>query len=205
MADNASGAVIVADVQADFTQHWNGALAVPGTDARYLEKVVAETREFKSRSYAIIATRDHHPSDHVSFFTTHPGTNPLDVIVVNGRRQVLWPPHCVQDTPGARILLPSDVMTFVISKGMLSNFDSYSAFRDDGGNDTGLQQVLEQLGVRDVVVYGLAVDYCVKATALHALEHGYRVKVLLDLSRGVAADTTLGAIREMKAAGAVID
>ncbi len=107
-------------------------------------------------------------------------------------------------TPGAEILIPDDLITSVISTGAHSRFESYSGFRDDGGNDTGLQGELQRLGVKDLIIYGLATDYCVKATVLHALELNYRVKLLLDLSRGVAPDTTRAAIDDMKAAGAEI-
>jgi nicotinamidase/pyrazinamidase len=197
--------VIVVDVQADFTEYRNGALAISGTDAAYVEKVISRTRDFKDISLPIFATRDYHPADHVSFVTTHPGTKPLDVVMVEGREQVVWPPHCVQGTPGADILIPDDLITSVISTGAHSRFESYSGFRDDGGNDTGLQGELQRLGIKDLIIYGLATDYCVKATVLHALELNYRVKLLLDLSRGVAPDTTRAAIDEMKAAGAEIE
>ena len=73
MSDIRTQAVIVVDVQADFTQYRNGALAVPGTGPDYLEQVVARTREFKEEGLPILATRDYHPADHVSFFTSHPG------------------------------------------------------------------------------------------------------------------------------------
>jgi nicotinamidase/pyrazinamidase len=205
MTDNKERAVIVVDVQADFTEYRNGALAISGTDAAYVEEVIGKTREFMELSLPIFATRDYHPADHVSFVTSHPGTKPLDVVVVEGRQQVVWPPHCVQGTPGADILIPEDLITSIISTGAHSRFESYSGFRDDGGNDTGLQGLLEKLGTKALIIYGLATDYCVKATVLHALELKYQVKLLLDLSRGVAPDTTRTAIEEMKAAGAEIE
>jgi nicotinamidase/pyrazinamidase len=198
-------AVIVVDVQADFTEFRNGALAIAGTDNAYVQKVINKTREFKELSLPIFATRDYHPSNHVSFVTTHPGTKPLDVVAIEGREQVVWPPHCVQGTPGAEILIPEDLITSVISTGSHPRFESYSGFRDDGSNDTGLQGELEKLGIAELIVYGLATDYCVRATVLHALELEYQVKLLLDLSRGVAPDTTRAAIEEMKAAGAEIE
>jgi nicotinamidase/pyrazinamidase len=198
-------AVIVVDVQADFTEFRNGALAIAGTDNAYVQKVINKTREFKELSLPIFATRDYHPSNHVSFVTTHPGTKPLDVVAIEGREQVVWPPHCVQGTPGAEILIPEDLITSVISTGSHPRFESYSGFRDDGSNDTGLQGELEKLGITELIVYGLATDYCVRATVLHALELEYQVKLLLDLSRGVAPDTTRAAIEEMKAAGAEIE
>ena len=126
-------AVIVVDVQADFTEYRNGALAVPDTGQDYVENTVEATRNFKNSGLPIFATRDYHPVDHVSFFTSHPGQKALDVIRIGDREQVLWPPHCVQETPGAEILIPPDLITAVISTGDRSEFESYSGFRDDGG------------------------------------------------------------------------
>jgi len=205
MSDIRTQAVIVVDVQADFTEHRNGALAVPGTGLDYLEQVVARTRKFKEEGLPILATRDYHPADHVSFFTSHPDKKPLDVIRIQDREQVLWPPHCVQGTPGAEILVPPDLITAVISTGNRTDFESYSGFRDDGGHDTGLKGLLEEFGAGSLIIYGLATDYCVCATVLHALEENFDVTFLLDLSRGITLEGTRTAIEEMKAAGAKIE
>jgi nicotinamidase/pyrazinamidase len=202
MSDMGTQAVIVVDVQADFTEYRNGALAVPGTGPDYLKQVVDRTREFKGKGLPILATRDYHPADHVSFFTSHPGKKPLDVIRIEGREQVLWPPHCVQGTPGAEILVPSDLITGVVSTGDRTEFESYSGFRDDGGRDTGLKGLLEEYGARSLIIYGLATDYCVCATVLHALEESFDVRLLLSLSRGITPEGTRTAIEGMKAAGA---
>jgi nicotinamidase/pyrazinamidase len=205
VANVEESAVVVVDMQADFTEYRNGALAISGTDAAYLQSVVSKTRELKELSLPVFATRDYHPADHVSFYTSHPGKKPFDVIASERGQQILWPPHCVQGTPGADILIPEDLITSVISTAARSEFESYSSFRDDGGNDTGLQGLLEERGAKELVIYGLATDYCVKETVLHALELKYRVKLLLDLCRGVAPDTARAAIEAMKAAGAEIE
>ncbi len=205
MSDRGTQAVIVVDVQADFTEHRNGALAVPGTGPDYLKQVVKRTREFKEKGLPILATRDYHPADHVSFFTSHPGKKPLDVIKIQDREQVLWPPHCVQGTPGAEILVPSDLITAVVSTGDRTEFESYSGFRDDGGRDTGLKRLLEEYGAKNLIIYGLATDYCVAATVLHALEEHFNVTLLLGLSRGITPEGTRKAVEEMKAAGATIE
>ncbi len=205
MSDRGTRAIIVVDVQADFTEYRNGALAVPGTGPDYLEQVEARTREFKEKGLPILATRDYHPADHVSFFTSHPGKKPLDVIKIRDREQVLWPPHCVQGTSGAEILVPSELITAVISTGNRTEFESYSGFRDDGGNDTGLKDLLEEYSARNLIIYGLATDYCVCATVLHALEENFDVTFLPDLSRGITPEGTRAAIDEMKAAGAKIE
>ncbi len=78
-------AVIVINVQADFTEVRDGSLKVPGTDQAFVDRVVASTRSFKDDRIPIIATKDYHPADHVSFVTNHPGAKPFDVILFWGR------------------------------------------------------------------------------------------------------------------------
>jgi len=197
-------AVIVVDMQADFTELHNGALAVPKTGRDYVLDVIERTREFKREGIPVVATRDWHPADHVSFFTSHAGAKPLDVVRVGEVDQTLWPPHCVQGTPGAEILIPADLITEVISSGSRREYDSYSGFKDDGGADTGLKATLEKLGAKRLMVYGLATDYCVRATVIHALKEGFEVTLDLGLSRGISSETTQAAVDEMKRFGAVI-
>lgn len=205
MAAKNKQAVIVVDFQADFTELRNGALAVPGTGREYVDEVVARTSKFKKNGLPIIATRDYHPPDHISFYTSHPVAKPLDVIQTHSGEQVLWPPHCVQGTPGAEILLPPDLMTAVISTGDQPDAESYSGFRDDLGRDSGLKGLIEELGVKDLIVYGLAIDYCVQATVMHAREEGYEVTLIKSLSRGITPEGTEAAIEEMQAAGVKIE
>ena len=196
--------VLVVDIQADFTEYRNGSLAVPGTGRQYVEKVVERTHHYRTTGVPVIATRDHHPVDHISFFTNHRGAKFLDVIQVEDRKQTLWPPHCVQGTTGAEILLPADLITAVISKGEHPKYDSYSAFKDDGGHETGLRRLLDELGAKEIIIYGLTTDFCVRFTALHAREAGLSATVLLDLSRGVTPEGTHSAVEEMRSAGATI-
>jgi len=193
--------VIVVDVQADFTELKSGSLAVPGTDAQYISAVQRSTRQFLQQGLRIYFTQDWHPADHVSFFTNNPGTEPLQVKEIDGRSQVMWPPHCVQDTPGGLILITADGPVQIVRKGMDSNFDSYSGFADDGGHQTGLNDLLQKDGIQKVMVYGLATDYCVKATALDAIVAGYEVDLIAELCRGVSPETTSNSLEEMKAKG----
>jgi nicotinamidase/pyrazinamidase len=204
MSLNPDTAVLVVDIQADFTELRNGSLAVPGTDIEYIDLVLSRTQEYKDQGLPIVATRDYHPEDHISFFTSHPGTQPFQLVTVEGRDQVLWPPHCVQGTPGVEILLPRELITRIISKGDATSQESYSGFKDDAGRETGLKQLLNELGVKHIIVYGIATDYCVRHTALHALEADFEVTVILGLSRGVSPDTTQAAVEEIKARGATV-
>jgi nicotinamidase/pyrazinamidase len=197
-------AVIAVDIQADFTEARNGSLAVPGTKADYLDVVIRRTAILKGRSLPIIATRDFHPADHVSFHTSHVGLDPFSLARLGEREQMIWPPHCVQGTPGAEILIPNFYVDHFIDKGRRRKFDSYSGFRDDGGAETRLNGVLKDLGVERLLVFGLATDYCVKATVLHGLEAGFDVTLVESLCRGVAPETTAAALKEMRSAGAAI-
>jgi nicotinamidase/pyrazinamidase len=196
--------VIVVDVQADFTELKSGSLAVPGTDAQYISTVQRSSQRFLQQGLRLYFTQDWHPADHISFYTNNPGTQPLQIKEIDGRPQVMWPPHCVQNTPGAMILITADGPTETVRKGMDPKFDSYSGFADDGGHKTELGNLLQKDGIKKVLVYGLATDYCVKATALDAIEAGYRVDLILDLCRGVNPDTTASALEEMEARGVAI-
>jgi nicotinamidase/pyrazinamidase len=196
--------VIVVDVQGDFTQFKSGSLAVEDTGQAYIKTVDDNTRKLKAAGFPIYATQDWHPANHASFFTNHQGKKAFDVIKLHGKDQVLWPPHCVQKTPGAEILLDNKLFKAIVKKGTDSRYDSYSGFQDDGGKKTEMDTILRKDEIKKVVVYGIATDYCVRATALDALAAGYKVIMIKNLSRGVASDTSQGAIDEMMAKGVVI-
>ena len=121
--------VIVVDVQADFTEFKSGALAVPGADAQYIDQVEKATRRLLEQGHPIYFTKDWHPADHISFFTNNPGTEPFQEIEIEeGRTQVMWPPHCVQNTSGADILILIKGLIETVKKGTNPKLDSYSGF-----------------------------------------------------------------------------
>jgi nicotinamidase/pyrazinamidase len=196
--------VIVVDMQGDFTTWKNGSLAVEGTDQAFVAKVEKTTVMLKEKGYPIFATQDWHPADHVSFFSNHAGKKPFEAIQLEGRTQVLWPPHCVQNTENAKVLLDNKLFVAIVKKGKDQRYDSYSGFQDDGGAKTEMNRILKENGVQELIVYGIATDYCVKATAMDAADAGYKVTVVEGLSRGVAPDTTAKALDEMKAKGIVL-
>src|SRR5512136_769781 len=196
--------VIVVDVQGDFTKFKNGSLAVEGTDEAYVKAVEENTKKLKTAGYPIFATQDWHPANHASFFTNHKGKKAFEMIKLHGKDQVLWPPHCVQKTPGAEVLLDSKLFKAVVKKGMDPQYDSYSGFQDDGGKKTEMDKLLKKDKITKVVLYGIATDYCVRATALHAAAAGYKVIVIKSLCRGVARDTSRKAIEEIKTKGIVV-
>ena len=197
-------AVIVTDIQGDFTELKHGSLAVKGTDQRFLDRVLTATKMLKEKGIAIFATQDWHPSNHISFFTTYPGKKAFEVISRNGKEQILWPPHCVQSSEGAKILLDKKLFDAIVHKGTEVVFESYSGFHDDGGNQTPLHHILQAGGIERVILYGIATDYCVRATSLDAVALGYKVVMVKDLSRGVAPETTNHALEEMKQGGVIV-
>lgn len=196
--------VIVVDVQGDFTIFKNGALAVTGTDKAFIEKVQKATESLHRKGFPVFATQDWHPSDHISFFSNHKGKKPFDTIDISGKIQVLWPPHCVQDTENAKVLIDNSLFKAIVKKGVDARFDSYSGFRDDGWKKTKLDEILKKNGIRRLIIYGIATDYCVRATAMDAVDAGYKVTVIVRLSKGVASSSTERALQEMKGKGITI-
>jgi nicotinamidase/pyrazinamidase len=195
-------ALLLIDIQNDFLP--GGALAVPGGD-----EIIPIVNALISRFETIVATQDWHPADHGSFAANHPGKNVFEMTDLNGLPQVLWPVHCVQNTGGALFApgLETRDITKVFPKGMDAKSDSYSGFFDNGKRgDTGLGAWLKEQGVTEVTLCGLATDYCVKFTALDALECGFRVNLHRAACRGV--DLQAGdcdrALAEMRERGAII-
>jgi nicotinamidase/pyrazinamidase len=176
-------ALIVVDVQNDFCS--GGALPVPDGDA-----VVPAINALLPRFSLSIATQDWHPAGHASFASAHPGRKALDVVELDGVTQVLWPDHCVAGTHGATFnpALATRSFQAIVRKGTDVRVDSYSAFRDNRQDrPTGLAGLLRELGVGQVVVVGLATDYCVAATARDATAAGFTAEVWLPACRAVAA------------------
>ncbi len=174
-------ALIVVDVQNDFCP--GGALPVPEGD-----RVVPAINRIQPAFDLVVATQDWHPPNHGSFAASHPGRRPGEEIELAGLPQVLWPVHCVQDTPGAEFHpgLDRSRIARVFRKGVDANVDSYSGFFDNGRRrSTGLDAYLAARSVRTLYICGLATDYCVKATALDALSLGLAVRLIDDACRGV--------------------
>ena len=193
--------VIVVDVQGDFTKWKQGSLAVPGTNEGYVKSAEAAARQLKELGVLVFGTQDWHPPDHVSFATSHPGKSPFESITIDGREQALWPPHCIQGTENARVLIDNDLFLAIVKMSQDPAVESYSAFKDGKGIKTEMDTVLKINGVEKVVLYGIATEYCVRATALDLLAAGYKTTVIEGLCRGVSADTAAAAIDEMRAGG----
>ena len=193
--------VIVTDIQGCFTTWKNGSLAVPGSDETYVKSVEVATRRLKGEGFFIVATQDWHPPDHVSFASNHPGKNPFDTIEILGRVQVLWPVHCVQGTEDARLLVESSLFDAIVRKAQDPRLDSYSAVKDDSGTKTGLEAILHEHGVTSIVIFGIATDYCVKATAIDLVRAGFKVVAVEQLCKGVTPETSVQALKQMQNEG----
>jgi len=194
--------LIIVDLQNDFLP--NGALPVPRGD-----EVIPLANELQSHFELIVATQDWHPADHGSFAANHPGKKPGDRIMLDGIEQILWPVHCVQNTSGAQFTASFDTKRIgrVFQKGTDPKIDSYSAFFDNAHRrSTGLGDYLKERSVTDVYLVGLALDYCVKYSALDARQLGLNAHVIVDASRGIALDPgdLDRALDEMKRAGATL-
>ncbi|MEM1693387.1 MAG: nicotinamidase [Ignisphaera sp.] len=156
-------ALTIVDMQNDFMP--GGALPVPNALTiipainRYIEM-------FKRAKAVIVATRDWHPPNHISFNT----------------RGGPWPPHCIQNTWGAQfhpdIGLPRD--SIVISKAFREDREAYSGFKE-----TELDEILKSRGVKRLFIAGVATEYCVKATAEDGVRLGYQVFLLSDAIKGI--------------------
>jgi nicotinamidase/pyrazinamidase len=184
-------ALIIVDVQNDFCK--GGSLAVP--DANEIIPIINMIREQKNFDM-IVLTQDFHPKNHKSFASNHKGKKVFDIIGLNGLKQVLWPDHCVQNTLGAGFHpdLKIERSDIIIQKGMDPDVDSYSGFYDNNHiNDTGLAKLLHDNEIEEVLIAGLATDYCVKFTALDAVDEGFKTYIIVDAIRGV--DANMGDVR----------
>ena len=170
-------ALIVVDMQRDFMP--GGALPVPEGD-KIIPKCNEYIMKFRERGALIVATRDWHPENHISF-----------------REQGgPWPKHCVQNTPGAEFVveLPADAV--IISKATEPDKEAYSGFEG-----TNLAEILRKNGVKRVYICGVATEYCVRATALDAVKHGFETYLLRDAVKGIRPEDEERVLKELEQAG----
>lgn len=188
-----SRALFIIDVQNDFTE--GGALGVDGGSA-----VAAGITRLLTRhpdAYRlVIASRDWH--DAVGDNGGHFAIDAEPDFVTS------WPVHCVAGTPGAEY--HADLDTSLIGEHVLKGqgIPAYSLYEGATEDGRRVEELLQEAGITDVDVVGIATDYCVRASALDAIEHGRRVRVLTDLVAGVAEDSSEVALAELAHAGAVL-
>ena len=172
-------ALLLVDIQNDFCE--GGSLAVPQSDAIFpvVNEWISKARQ---EGWAMIASRDWHPVDHVSF----------------AQRGGPWPVHCVQDTRGAEFHpamdLPCDAVR--VSKGTAFDTDAYSAF--DG---TQLESYLRRHGIGSLYVAGLALDVCVRASVVDAIQLGFDVNLIVGGTYAVDSDSGPKVLDELSGMG----
>jgi len=178
-------ALILVDVQNDFCE--GGSLAVTGGAAVAGEISAALDADARAWDH-VVATRDHHV-DPGAHFSDQPD-------YVDS-----WPAHCVVGTAGVELHpnLRTDRVEAIFDKGEYAA--AYSGFEGSAPGGATLVDWLRERGVQEVDVVGIATDHCVRATALDAAGYGFTTTVLLDLTAGVAAETTERALAELNAAG----
>jgi nicotinamidase/pyrazinamidase len=181
-----SDALLIIDLQNDFcppVDGIGGALAV--TDAH---AIVPPINALAARFPHVLLTQDWHPTHHISFSSSHPGTQPYEVIQVPYGPQTLWPDHCLQNSSGAAFHPDLDVpqAELILRKGFRPHIDSYSAFlENDHHTPTGLSGYLKERNITRLFLCGLAYDFCVRYSALDGKALGFDTIVLQDLTRAV--------------------
>jgi nicotinamidase/pyrazinamidase len=188
-------ALIIVDVQNDFCE--GGSLAVTG-GAGVAAAISGYLHDRGSEYAAVVATQDWHvdPGHHFALPPEQP-----DFVDT-------WPAHCVVGTPGSYLHpdLDTDPVMATFRKGR--HAAAYSGFEGTTPGAEGVEESLEtwlrdrEIGAVDVV--GIATDHCVRATAVDAAALGFRTRVLLDLTAGVAEATTTAALAELRGAGVVL-
>jgi nicotinamidase-related amidase len=173
--------LVIVDVQNDFCS--GGPLAVPDADA-----VIPAVNDLIHGFRHVFLTQDWHPPGHVSFASSHSGHPVFSRITLPYGEQVLWPDHCVEETHGAafhpRLYVPASAT--VVRKGIHHAIDSYSAFfENDRRTPVGLDAILRTCNAGEIVLAGLATDYCILHTALDARALGYGVTVMESGCRGI--------------------
>lgn len=184
--------LLVVDIQNDFCS--GGSLAVP-----HGEEVVPLINRLARQFEHVVLTQDWHPSDHLSFASSHPGMKPYETIEVSYGSQVLWPEHCVQGTLGAEFRRDLNIphAELILRKGYHRNIDSYSAFyENDRTTPTGLGGYLRERGFQRIFMAGLAFDFCVRYSAEDAKREGFDVTIVEDACRGIDVDGSVADTRQ---------
>jgi len=194
-------ALVVIDIQNDFCP--GGALGVADGDA-----IIPLVNQLIADHDHVILTQDWHPAGHSSFASSHPGKAAYEMIEMPYGPQTLWPDHCVQGSHGGEFhpALVWDKAEMIVRKGYRPGIDSYSAFfENDRTTPTGLAGYLRERGLTDLVLVGIATDFCVAYSALDAVREGFSVTVRLDACRAIDLNGSLATMTEkMREAGVTL-
>jgi nicotinamidase/pyrazinamidase len=179
-------ALLVIDVQNDFMP--GGALAVTDGDA-----IVPLISTIAKKFDHVILTQDWHPTQHISFASTH-NKQPFETIQAHYGPQTLWPEHVLQHTEGAAFhpALHIPHAELILRKGFRRHIDSYSAFlENDHRTPTGLAGYLRERGLQRLFLCGLAYDFCVRYSAIDGHNLGFETIVIEDATRPVDLPNTI--------------
>ena len=186
---NKEDVLLVIDVQNCFLP--GGTLPVNNGD-----EIVPLINKLGQQFENVIFTQDWHTPGHSSFASSHEGKAPFETVELDYGTQVLWPDHCVQGSDDAKFAAGLDIphAQLIIRKGYHSEVDSYSAFMAaDGKTKTGLTGYMQERGLKNVYVCGLATDFCVSWSAQDARKAGLNVSVIEDACRAIDLNGSLEA------------
>ena len=177
-------ALLIVDMQNDFLK--GGSLEVPLSShlISYMNRLIPQFS-------IVVASLDWHPADHCSF------------IQQGGR----WPSHCIENSKGSRFPDGIDSSRFdkIFFKGSLKHEDSYSAFYiGEHNQSTGLDEFFQDKGVKEIIIVGLTLEYCVRSTALDALKLGYHVKIIKEAVAPLDKKLESNILKELKQKGVEI-
>jgi nicotinamidase len=195
-------ALLIIDLQNDFLPP-DGSLAVAnGRDI--INPIINLMTSSEYHWDTIVATKDWHPSDHISFAVTHGlepySTKELSNPTGSDNRKLLhtlWPVHCVQESKGSdfptefkekfmKQLAAQEVPTKIVLKGYLQDREYYSCFQDVWGiHKTECAEYLKDNGITDIVAVGIAYDFCVMNSCIDAVKNGFNVYVMKDMTKSV--------------------
>jgi len=197
----------IIDPQNDFFQ--SGSL--PVSNSNEILGPINKLRHILKDDIETFISMDSHPINHISFASTHNAEQFSKInlkVLMNDNKlisieQTLWPVHCVINSSGHQVHknLIRSKNDIIIKKGTVEKVESYSAFGDELNNkyeNTGLHGILTRKKITDIILVGLATDYCVYFTALDAIKYGYNVHLILSCVRGVDPSTTQKAIDDLR-------
>lgn len=195
-------ALVIVDFQNDFVE--GGSLAVKGG----LSLAASINSLIHSRKWeCVVATKDWHPKNHISFASTHDMTpfSNLDVSI-DGKAMhlTLWPDHCIQESFGAMIVDSIDLgsIDYIVEKGCDADHEFYSAFRDTSKTqETELYAYLKSKAIDSVYIVGLALDFCVLHTALDSADYGFKTTVLTAYTKPITPEGAVRALHMLQQKG----